>query len=85
MYNTNITKARTNLFTIADMVIDTGEIVNVSTKKGNFIMLSDDEYRSFVETIYLYSIPGYREKLIESIKEPMEDRVWLDEVDFDEL
>jgi len=85
MYNTNITKARTNLFTIADMVINTGEIVNVSTKNGNFIMLSDDEYRSFVETIYLYSIPGYVDSIIEAMNEPMEERIRLSEVNWDEL
>lgn len=73
MTNTNITQARTNLFKLADQVIKFNEIVNITTKEGNVVMMSEEDYRGLMETLYLYNIPGMRESLLEGMKTPTED------------
>lgn len=57
MYNTNITNFRKNLFTIMEQTVKYNEPVNVSTKDGNAVLISEEDYNSLAETLYLYSIP----------------------------
>ena len=37
-----------------DNIIKYNEPLNISTKNGNAIVLSEEEYNSLIETIYLY-------------------------------
>ena len=46
MYNTNVTQARTNLYHLVDMAIEENEIINISTKKGNAVLISEEDYNS---------------------------------------
>ncbi len=71
----NATKARTNFFKLLDEVITTHEPVYVTGKTGNVVMLSEEDFRSIQETLYLCSIPGMREKIIEGLNTPLEDCV----------
>jgi PHD/YefM family antitoxin component YafN of YafNO toxin-antitoxin module len=64
MTNTNITEARKQLFDLVNGVIDYNNTVNISTKKGNAVLMSEEEYNGLIETVYLLGIPGMREKLI---------------------
>ena len=75
---TNITNARKNLFEMVDMVIDHDEVYRITTKRGNVVLLSEEEYSGMMETLYLTSIPGMREKLIEGLNTPVEDCVKVD-------
>ena len=78
MTTTNITKARSNFFELAERIIKFNDTVNVTTKDGNFVMLSEDDYNSIMETLYLYSIPGMVESILEGAKTPIEECVELD-------
>lgn len=73
MTNTNITQARSNLFKLAEQVVKFNEIVNITTREGNVIMMSEEDYRGLMETLYLYNIPDMRESLLEGMKTPAED------------
>ncbi|MCM1546183.1 MAG: type II toxin-antitoxin system Phd/YefM family antitoxin [Clostridiales bacterium] len=73
MTNTNITQARSNLFKLADQIIKFNDVVNITTKDGNVVMMSEEDYNSIMETLYLYSIPGMRESILEGAKTPTED------------
>ena len=73
MTNTNITQARSNLFKLADRVIKFNDIVNISTKDGNVVMLSEEDYNGLIETVYLCNIPGMRDSLIEAKATPTDD------------
>ena len=35
-----------------------------TTKDGNAVLLPEEDYSGIVETLYLVSVPGMREKLI---------------------
>ena len=43
MVNTNITTLRKNLYNTFDTVIKYNEVVNVSTKVGNAIIISEED------------------------------------------
>ena len=60
MTNTNATNLRKNL-------------LNVNTKSGNAIIMSEEEYNGMVETLRLLSIPGMKERLEEGVNTPLED------------
>ena len=64
MTNTNITAFRKNVFGFVDQAVTYGDVVNVSTKNGNAVIISEDDYNSMMETLHLSSIPG----MVESIK-----------------
>ena len=61
MIVTSATKARANFFTLIN---DVDEPVIITGKRGNKIMISEEDWRALEETNYLASIPG----MVESIK-----------------
>ncbi len=73
MINTNVTNFRKQLFELIDQTIKYNEPVNISTKNGNAVLMSEEEYNNLIETMYLNSIPGMREKLEEGINTPIEE------------
>ena len=73
MTNTNATNLRKNLFTYLDSAIDYNDVINVSTKKGNAIIISETEYNSLLETLYLLSVPGMKERLKEALNATVDD------------
>lgn len=75
-----ITQARNNLYKLLDETISSSEPIEILGKRGNGILLSKQDWTSIQETLYLLSIPGMREALIEGkhtpIDECMEDIGW---------
>ena len=63
MTNTNSTNLRKNLFSYLESVIDYNDVINVNTKKGNVIIISEAEYNGLLETLYLLSDPNVKEKI----------------------
>jgi len=57
-----------------------GEPLNIVTTKGNFIVLSEPEYKGIKETLYLKSIPGMEKKLLDALNEPGEPFDWRKEL-----
>ena len=55
MATTNVTELRKNLFSTVDSVIKFNEPVQVTTKNGNAILLSEEDYNALLETVYLMS------------------------------
>ena len=80
MQTTNITNFRKNIFGILDQTIKYNEPVSVSLKSGNAIILSESDYNSLMETLYLSTIPSMEEKIIEGLNTPLEDCVAESEV-----
>lgn len=80
MINTNVTNFRKNVFTMIEQTIKYNEPINISAKDGNVVVLSEDDYRSMIETLNLVSIPGMKEKLIEGMNTPLSDCISEGEV-----
>lgn len=73
MQNTNISNFRKNIFSYMENTIKHNEPVNISTKEGNAVILSEEDYNSLMETLYLITIPGMRETIIEGLNTPIEE------------
>jgi len=82
MLNTNITNFRKNIFGLLEQTIKYNEPVNISTKDGNAVIISEEDYNDLMETLYLNSIPGMREKIIEGRNTPLDDCIPENEVDW---
>ena len=55
MTNTNITNFRQNVFDYINQAIEYNDIINVNTKNGNAVIMSEEEYNGIMETLYLSS------------------------------
>lgn len=72
------TALRKNLYEVVNNTAKYNDVVCVPGKEGNVVMLSEEEYRGMLETMYLYSQPGVVEEILEASKEPWEDGVVLE-------
>lgn len=73
MTNINATNLRKNLFNYLDTAITYNDVINVNTKKGNAVIISEAEYNGLLETLYLLSVPGMKDKLIEGLNTSVEE------------
>jgi len=71
MKTISITEARNNIYKLIDMTSDEGEPIQITGKRGNAVLISEDDWRAIKETLYLVSIPGMRESIIKGLKEPL--------------
>ena len=77
------TKARAGLFGLIDQVADEHEEVMITTKRNNAVLISEEDWRGIQETIYLHSIPGVVESILERSNAP--DEEFLSEEEFMKL
>ena len=82
MTTTTITNLRKNVFSIVQNTVRFNEPVNITTKDGNAVMISEEDYLGIMETLNLTSIPGMREKLIEGLNTPLSDTIPEEEVEW---
>lgn len=82
MTNTNITNFRKDIYKLLENTIKYNEPINISTKNGNAVVLSEEDYNNLMETIYIYSIPNLKEELIERKNSSDDDFVEENEVDW---
>lgn len=82
MSTVNITNFRKNIFEYLNQTIKYNEPLNISTKDGNAVILSEDDYLGLMETLYLTSISTMKENLINGKNEPISDCVPEDEVNW---
>ena len=65
--------ARSKLYRLIDETASSHEPVLITGKRHNAILLSEDDWRSIQETMYLLSIPGMRESIIEGMNTPLSE------------
>lgn len=82
MTNTNVTNFRKDIYEMLKMAIKYNEPINVSTKDGNVVIMSEQDYNSIMETLYIESIPGLKGDVLEGMKEPLDEFVSEEEVEW---
>ncbi len=74
MNNTiNITNARKDLYKLIEQVIESHEPVHITGKKGSAVIISEEDWKNIEETLYLTSIPGMRESIVEGMKADIDE------------
>jgi antitoxin YefM len=71
MTSVSATKARETLYRLIESVQEDREPVLITGKHGNAILISEEDWRSVEETLYLLSIPGMRESIQAGMREPL--------------
>ena len=71
MSTINITNARKDLYNLVESVNRYSEAILIVGKRGNAVLISEDDWNSIQETLYLNSIPGMMESIIAAGKEPL--------------
>jgi prevent-host-death family protein len=74
----NASQARANLFKLLQEVNQDHHPRVITSKKGDAVLISKEDWESLQETIYLQSIPN----LVESIKKAEDDNDWVSEEEF---
>jgi len=75
----NATAARANIFGLIDQVAEEHEEVMITTKRNNAVLVSEEDWRSIQETLYLSSNPQVRESILEAAQTPDEEFLSEDE------
>ena len=80
MLNTNITQFRKNVFAMLENTIKYNEPINISTKSGNAILLSEEEYNGIMATLELSSNAELKKTVIDGMNTPLSECIPEDEV-----
>jgi prevent-host-death family protein len=67
------TAARANMYKLIDEAASSHEPVCITGKRGNAVLLSEEDWRAVSETLYLLSLPGMRESVLEGLATPLEE------------
>jgi prevent-host-death family protein len=68
-----VSEARANLYQLIDETAQSHQPVTITGRRHNAVLVSEDDWRSVQETLYLVSIPGMRESIIEGMQTPVEE------------
>lgn len=82
MATINITNARKNLYNLVENVNLYSEPALIVGKKGNAVLLSEDDWNAIQETLYLNSMEGMAESIVKGAQTPIEDCVPEDMVEW---
>lgn len=63
--------ARAKLYRLIDETALSHEPVLISGKRGNAVLLSEEDWRAVQETLTLLSVPGMRESIVEGLNTPV--------------
>ena len=82
MTNINITSFRKDIYNLLEQTIKYNEPINISTKNGNAVILSEEDYNSIMETLYIMSVPNLKNEIIKRATDDNEEYVNESEVDW---
>ncbi len=68
------TKARENIYQILSDVNSSSQPITITNNRGkNAVLISEEDWNAIQETLYLNSVSGMAESIIEAGKEPLEE------------
>ena len=67
------TEARSKLYRLIDETASSHEPIVITSKRGRAVLISEDDWRSIQETLYLLNIPGMRESIREGLATPIDE------------
>lgn len=73
MKTVTATEARKTLYRLLHEVAENSEPVQITSRGTESVLLSGADWRAIEETLYLLSIPGMRESILEGMETPVDD------------
>jgi len=62
-------EARKNLFSLIERVNEDRVTVEITSRRGNAVLISADEFAALEETAYLLRVPANAKRLVESLQQ----------------
>lgn len=77
----SVTKARENIYQLLVDVNANCQPITITNSKGkNAVLIGEEDWRAIEETLFLMSIPGVAESILEGGRTPLEECLTEDEV-----
>jgi len=65
------TEARASLYKLIEDTAASHEPIQITGKRGNAVLIAEDDWRAIRETLYLLAIPGMRDSIRKGLKMPL--------------
>lgn len=63
--------ARTRLYKLLDEAAESHEPVQITGRRSNAVLVSEEDWNAIQETLHLLSVPGMRESIQKGLKTPV--------------
>ncbi len=73
MTSITATEARKRLYSLLDDVAASHEPIEITGRRANAVLVSEDDWRAIQETLHLLSVPGMRESILEGMGTPVDE------------
>ncbi|MBM3610241.1 MAG: type II toxin-antitoxin system Phd/YefM family antitoxin [Alphaproteobacteria bacterium] len=77
------TQARANLFKLMEETNQSHNPIYILGKNNKAVLLSEEDYRSMIETLYIMSIPGMKDSILNASKASLSD--FSESIDWDNV
>ncbi|MBN2017419.1 MAG: type II toxin-antitoxin system Phd/YefM family antitoxin [Candidatus Cloacimonetes bacterium] len=67
------TDARAKLYRLIDQTHSSHEPIVITGKRGNAVLISEDDWRAVQETLYILNIPGMKDSIKEGLATPIDE------------
>lgn len=64
------TEVRANFFKLIDETVSSHSPITITGKRGNAVLVSEEDWNSIRETIYLLNIEGMRKSIVDGLGTP---------------
>jgi antitoxin YefM len=65
------TKARANLFQLIDQAAESHRPIQITGRRNNGVLISEEDFNAMQETLYLLSVPGMKASLLKAKAAPL--------------
>ena len=72
MTTLSTTEASKRLDEVLDSLAESHEVVQITGQRHCGVLMSEDDWRAIQETLYLTSVPGMKESIVEGLRTPLE-------------
>ena len=69
----NATEARSKLYALIYETTETHQPIVITGKRGNAVLLAEEDWKAINETLHLLSVPGMRESIQEGMASKLDD------------
>lgn len=67
-----VTQARSKLYQLLDEAAESHQPIQITGKRSNAVLVSEEDWRSIQETLHLVSLPGMRDSIRQGMAEPLD-------------
>jgi len=69
----NATEARSKFYSLIDKTSASHQPIFITGKRGNAVLIAEEDWNAINETLHLLSVPGMRESIREEMETKLED------------